>query len=672
YEVTQNKGTEPPYQNEYWNHFGEGIYTDIISGDPLFSSEGKFDSGTGWPSFSKPVEEGLIRREADYSGGEVRTALRSRLSGAYLGHLFYDGPEPAKLHYRVNSAALQFIPKAELAENGLGRISKMVYSHPTEPLTIYWAKYEQGLYKTVATPDRVKTYLVLEDGIDGFTIKNNSIYYYKGSMTVEPGVYRMPLDGKQAEARINAALMDTGDKSFRYYIGSADMSRRDLYFPLVREKWPVTGEPYINQDEIVQDSEEAVSQYEVNYSDYIGDRDSDIFVFNERDEDTGSSYLHLFYQGKETVRRIQEWIVEPLDILQGWVYFTVDKEISGQGGLFAIRPDGSGAMDMIKVIAAIETAAKNNNIIDSNSYREVHSLYHAIIETIQSIGRGIVQFGDILRTVGLTFAIVRGKMSGSVEHEGEWIAVCAYGTIDNQTVIVRGNTLTIEEVVRVARYHRNVELSEESCRKVDHTRKYVEKLLLEKKVVYGLTTGFGKFSDTYISPEDTKQLQLNLIRSHSCGIGEPFTEEIVRAILLLRVNALSLGYSGIRLEVIRLMVEMLNRNVVPVIPEKGSLGASGDLAPLSHMVLVLIGEGEACYQGVRMPGGQALAKAGLAPIELAAKEGLALINGTQVMTAVGTLACWDALNLANWADCTAALTCEALRAVRDAFDPATH
>jgi peptide methionine sulfoxide reductase msrA/msrB len=121
YEVTQNKGTEPPYQNEYWNHFGEGIYTDIISGDPLFSSEGKFDSGTGWPSFSKPVEEGLIRREADYSGGEVRTALRSRLSGAYLGHLFYDGPEPAKLHYRVNSAALQFIPKAELAENGLGR-----------------------------------------------------------------------------------------------------------------------------------------------------------------------------------------------------------------------------------------------------------------------------------------------------------------------------------------------------------------------------------------------------------------------------------------------------------------------------------------------------------------------------------------------------------------------
>ncbi|WNS41206.1 histidine ammonia-lyase [Paenibacillus sp. MMS20-IR301] len=244
--------------------------------------------------------------------------------------------------------------------------------------------------------------------------------------------------------------------------------------------------------------------------------------------------------------------------------------------------------------------------------------------------------------------------------------------IDNQTVTVRGNTLTIEEVVRVARHYRVVELSEESCRKVARTREYVEKLLLEKKVVYGLTTGFGKFSDTYISPEDTRQLQLNLIRSHACGIGAPFPEEVVRAILLLRVNALALGYSGIRLEVIRLMVEMLNRNVVPVIPEKGSLGASGDLAPLSHMVLVLIGEGEASYQGVRMPGGQALAQAGLAPIELAAKEGLALINGTQVMTAVGTLACRDAQQLANWADCTAALTCEALRAVRDVFDPQTH
>ncbi|MHA6534751.1 peptide-methionine (S)-S-oxide reductase MsrA [Paenibacillus sp. BAC0078] len=121
YEVTQHKATEPPYENAYWNEFREGVYIDVISGDPLFRSADKFDSATGWPSFTSPIAEGLIRREADYSGGEVRTALRSRLSGAYLGHLFFDGPEPAKLHYRVNSAALRFIPEAELEANGLGR-----------------------------------------------------------------------------------------------------------------------------------------------------------------------------------------------------------------------------------------------------------------------------------------------------------------------------------------------------------------------------------------------------------------------------------------------------------------------------------------------------------------------------------------------------------------------
>lgn len=121
YEVTQHKASEPPYENAYWNEFREGIYVDVISGDPLFSSADKFDSATGWPSFTGPIAGGLIRREADYSGGEVRTALRSRLSGAYLGHLFFDGPEPGKQHYRVNSAALRFIPKEELEANGLGR-----------------------------------------------------------------------------------------------------------------------------------------------------------------------------------------------------------------------------------------------------------------------------------------------------------------------------------------------------------------------------------------------------------------------------------------------------------------------------------------------------------------------------------------------------------------------
>ncbi|KKO51245.1 histidine ammonia-lyase [Paenibacillus sp. DMB20] len=238
--------------------------------------------------------------------------------------------------------------------------------------------------------------------------------------------------------------------------------------------------------------------------------------------------------------------------------------------------------------------------------------------------------------------------------------------------MLNGRSLTLEHVVRVARDFAKVDIDADSLGRVKRSREYVEKLLQEKKVVYGLTTGFGKFSDTYIDGEDAKQLQLNLIRSHACGIGEPFSPEVVRAIMLLRINALLLGYSGIRPEVVKRMAEMLNRGVTPVIPEKGSLGASGDLAPLSHLALVLIGEGEAYYEGQRMPGGQAMALAGLKPVTLEEKEGLALINGTQAMTAVGAIACYDAINLARWADCTAALTAESLRSVKDAFDPLTH
>nr|WP_258881411.1 histidine ammonia-lyase [Paenibacillus sp. sptzw28] len=241
-----------------------------------------------------------------------------------------------------------------------------------------------------------------------------------------------------------------------------------------------------------------------------------------------------------------------------------------------------------------------------------------------------------------------------------------------QEVVIDGETLTIRDVVRVARNKVPVRLSGNNDVRINRSREYVDKLLADKKVVYGLTTGFGKFSDTYISSGDSKILQLNLIRSHACGIGDPFPEEVVRAVMLLRINALSLGYSGIRLSVIETMIDMLNKDVVPVIPEKGSLGASGDLAPLAHLVLVLIGEGEACFQGKRMDGGKAMSLAGIAPITLEAKEGLALINGTQVMTAVGAIACFDAVNLARWADCAAALTCEALLAIRDAFDSETH
>ncbi|MRN51621.1 peptide-methionine (S)-S-oxide reductase MsrA [Paenibacillus monticola] len=125
YEITQNKGMEPAFQNEYWDNKREGLYVDVVNGDPLFSSKDQFDSGTGWPSFTKPIEEGLIRKEADYSQGQVRTAVRSRLSQAYLGHVFYDGPEPTKLHYRINSASLRFIAKEELEQRGLGRYLKL-------------------------------------------------------------------------------------------------------------------------------------------------------------------------------------------------------------------------------------------------------------------------------------------------------------------------------------------------------------------------------------------------------------------------------------------------------------------------------------------------------------------------------------------------------------------
>ncbi|MGG1400248.1 histidine ammonia-lyase [Bacillus salipaludis] len=243
----------------------------------------------------------------------------------------------------------------------------------------------------------------------------------------------------------------------------------------------------------------------------------------------------------------------------------------------------------------------------------------------------------------------------------------------NQMEITVGSTpLMLQDVVLVARYKHKVSLAESSKEKVIRSRQYVERLLEEKRVVYGLTTGFGKFSDTYIPGEEAKELQVNLIRSHACGIGQPLSEEVTRAIILLRVNALCFGHSGIRLEVIERMVEMLNKGVTPVIPEQGSLGASGDLAPLSHLALVLLGEGEAYFEGEKMEGGKALCKAGMAPVSLQAKEGLALINGTQVMTAIGALACWDAISLSKWADCSAALTTEVLRGVRQAFEPLTH
>ncbi len=239
-------------------------------------------------------------------------------------------------------------------------------------------------------------------------------------------------------------------------------------------------------------------------------------------------------------------------------------------------------------------------------------------------------------------------------------------------IIINGNDLRLEDIVNVARNNYQVELSEEAIKRVEKSRGIVDKIVEEDRVVYGITTGFGKFSDVSISGEDCKTLQRNLIISHACGFGNSLDTDIVRTIILLRANALSKGYSGIRLSTLQTLVAMLNKGVHPVIPEKGSLGASGDLAPLSHMVLPMLGEGEAEYQGKIISGREAMNKAGIEVVQLIAKEGLALINGTQVMTAVGALALWDGINLIKSGDIAAALTVEALRGIRDAFDLRTH
>ena len=239
-------------------------------------------------------------------------------------------------------------------------------------------------------------------------------------------------------------------------------------------------------------------------------------------------------------------------------------------------------------------------------------------------------------------------------------------------VVLNGRDLTIEQVVAVAREGATVVLSDEAKIAVKKAREYVDKKLSEKAVIYGLTTGFGKFSDIFISEEDTKPLQKNLIISHSCGMGNPLPIETVRAAMLLRCNALSRGNSGIRLETLQTMIDMINAGVHPQIPEKGSLGASGDLAPLSHIVLVMLGEGHAEYKGEILTGKQAMEKANIPTIELAAKEGLALINGTQIMTAIGCLAVYDARNLAKTADIIGAMTCEAQLGIKKAFDHKVH
>ncbi|MDO4680980.1 MAG: histidine ammonia-lyase [Aerococcus sp.] len=239
-------------------------------------------------------------------------------------------------------------------------------------------------------------------------------------------------------------------------------------------------------------------------------------------------------------------------------------------------------------------------------------------------------------------------------------------------VTLDGQSLTLEDLVHVARDHYQVALDDHAVEAVERSRKIVDDIVVAKTPTYGINTGFGSLQSISISQDDCQQLQENLIRTHSCGYGDPFPEDVGRTVILIRVNSLLKGSSGIRLSTIQLMVDMLNHNVVPHIPEKGSLGASGDLAPLSHMVLPMLGLGRAYYEGKLLPGKEAMERAGLHVISLESKEGLALINGTTVLTAVGALATYDAIQLAKLSDVAGALSVEAHNGLHAVFNEQLH
>ncbi len=235
-----------------------------------------------------------------------------------------------------------------------------------------------------------------------------------------------------------------------------------------------------------------------------------------------------------------------------------------------------------------------------------------------------------------------------------------------------GHTLTVEEAKKVIYDKEGVTLSPESLVKVNQSREAVERIVREQRIVYGINTGFGKFSDVLIDQQHVEELQLNLIHSHACGVGDPFPEKVSRAMLLLRANALLKGYSGVRPVVIETLIALLNKGIHPVIPQQGSLGASGDLAPLSHLALALMGEGEVFYKGEIQPTLTTLSKEDIMPITLQAKEGLALINGTQAMTAMGLINYIEAEQLAYQSEMIAAITIEGLQGITDAFDEDIH
>jgi histidine ammonia-lyase len=232
--------------------------------------------------------------------------------------------------------------------------------------------------------------------------------------------------------------------------------------------------------------------------------------------------------------------------------------------------------------------------------------------------------------------------------------------------------LQLTDLWAVALRGRKVELSPSARKRIQVSRKFLESEVASGKTLYGVNTGFGLLSNVRIPDHDLESLQYNLLRSHAVGTGAPLSEPLVRAMLLLRASTLAHGHSGVTLGLVEALLALLNKGVHPYIPEQGSVGASGDLAPLSHLALVLIGEGKAYYKGALLPGAKALAAAGLKPIRLHAKEGLALINGTQFMAALGSLALFEAEQLVEHADWIGALSCEAVRGTTAAFEPEIH
>ena len=240
-----------------------------------------------------------------------------------------------------------------------------------------------------------------------------------------------------------------------------------------------------------------------------------------------------------------------------------------------------------------------------------------------------------------------------------------------ETLTLEGNTLTLEDVERVAREPGcSLTISDDAATRIQAARDVVDRAVRENRVVYGITTGFGALAEMIIPQHRIRELQHNLIRSHAAGVGAPLPEEEVRAVALLRANVLALGHSGVRRQVVDLLLALLNHRIHPVIPERGSVGASGDLAPLSHLAMVLLGEGEAFYQGERIAGADALRRAGLEPLQLEAKEGLALNNGTQVQTGIGILAFCDVRRALETAEVAGAMSLEGLRGTPDAFHEA--